>query len=194
MPSQTFLNLDSSKQNKLLDAAMYEFKNVRYTEVSVNQIIQNVGISILYAMNLQAFRSMVLIVIAILNIIISIPIAKTYGAIGVAYVTAGTLVLGNFIIMNIYYHKRIGINIIRFWKSVSVITTVVLFSISIGFLMNYLFPYDTLIFFIPKILAYTFIHVIIIYFIAFNDYEKEIVISAYNRLKKHLIPNKTDVK
>lgn len=45
MPSQTFLNLDSSKQNKLLDAAMYEFKNVRYTEVSVNQIIQNVGIS-----------------------------------------------------------------------------------------------------------------------------------------------------
>src|SRR5699024_5389076 len=126
--------------------------------------------------------------------IISIPIAKTYGAIGVAYVTAGTLVLGNFIIMNIYYHKRIGINIIRFWKSVSVITTVVLFSISIGFLMNYLFPYDTLIFFIPKILSYTFIHVIIIYFIAFNDYEKEIVISAYNRLKKHLIPNKTDVK
>lgn len=157
-------------------------------------LIQNVGISILYAMNLQAFRSMVLIVIAILNIIISIPVARSYGAIGVAYVTAGTLILGNFIIMNIYYHKRIGINIIRFWQSVSVITTVVLISISIGFLMNFLVPYDTLLFFIPKVLVYTFIHFLIIYFIAFNDYEKEILSSAFNRLKKYLIPNKTDVK
>ena len=45
MPSQTFLNLDSSKRNKLLEAAMNEFKTVRYTEVSVNRIIQNANIS-----------------------------------------------------------------------------------------------------------------------------------------------------
>ena len=40
MPSQTFLNLDSKKQQKLLDAAMEEFSTVRYTEASVNHIIQ----------------------------------------------------------------------------------------------------------------------------------------------------------
>ena len=45
MPSQTFLNLDSRKQNKLLEVAMNEFKTVRYTEVSVNRIIQNANIS-----------------------------------------------------------------------------------------------------------------------------------------------------
>ena len=38
MPSQTFLNLDSSKQKKLIDAAMHEFMTVPYTEVSINQI------------------------------------------------------------------------------------------------------------------------------------------------------------
>lgn len=45
MPSQTFLNLDSNKQKKLLDAAMEEFSRVSYTDSSINQIIQNAGIS-----------------------------------------------------------------------------------------------------------------------------------------------------
>ena len=45
MPSQTFLNLDSNKQRKLLDAAMNEFSRVSYTDASINQIIQNAGIS-----------------------------------------------------------------------------------------------------------------------------------------------------
>lgn len=45
MPSQTFLNLDKIKQNKLIDAAMIEFSNKMYSDVSINQIIQNAGIS-----------------------------------------------------------------------------------------------------------------------------------------------------
>ena len=45
MPSQTFLNLDSNKQKKLLDAAMNEFSRVSYTDASINQIIHNAGIS-----------------------------------------------------------------------------------------------------------------------------------------------------
>lgn len=45
MPSQTFLNLDSSKQKKLIDAAMHEFMTIPYTEVSINQIIANAEIS-----------------------------------------------------------------------------------------------------------------------------------------------------
>lgn len=44
MPSQTFLNLDKEKQNKLLDAAMKEFSQHTYPEVSINQIIINAGI------------------------------------------------------------------------------------------------------------------------------------------------------
>ena len=45
MPSKTFLNLDSGKKSKLLEAAMHEFQTVSYTEVSINQIIMNAGIS-----------------------------------------------------------------------------------------------------------------------------------------------------
>ena len=45
MPSQTFFNLDYSKQKKLLDAAKQEFYKVPYTEVSINKIIQTAEIS-----------------------------------------------------------------------------------------------------------------------------------------------------
>ena len=45
MPSQTFLNLDEAKQQKLVDSAMKEFSNNTYNEVSINQIIMNAGIS-----------------------------------------------------------------------------------------------------------------------------------------------------
>ena len=44
MPSQTFMNLDSDKKKKLIDAAMMEFSNHEYPEVSINQIIMNAGI------------------------------------------------------------------------------------------------------------------------------------------------------
>lgn len=45
MPSQTFLNLDSVKQKKFISAAMSEFSNYEYSDVSINQIIMNAGIS-----------------------------------------------------------------------------------------------------------------------------------------------------
>ena len=45
MPSQTFLNLDISKQQKLLEVAEREFCTVPYTEVSINKITQAAEIS-----------------------------------------------------------------------------------------------------------------------------------------------------
>lgn len=44
MPSQTFLNLDEEKKQKLIDAAMDEFCSHDYSDVSINQIIMNAGI------------------------------------------------------------------------------------------------------------------------------------------------------
>lgn len=81
-------------------------------------LCQNIGISILQAKNLHGFRSIVYFVIAIINIIISIPVAKIYGAIPLAIVTASCLICANLIIINIYYKLKIGIDIIVFWKSI----------------------------------------------------------------------------
>ncbi|TYP69130.1 lipopolysaccharide biosynthesis protein [Paenibacillus methanolicus] len=81
-------------------------------------LIQNIGIEIQRAKNMHQFRSWVYLAIAIVNICISIPLAKQYGGIGSALGTAISLFLGNGLIMNWYYHKRVGLNMIYFWKRI----------------------------------------------------------------------------
>lgn len=44
MPTKTFLNLNSSKQIKLIDAAIFEFSNNNYYNVSINKIISKANI------------------------------------------------------------------------------------------------------------------------------------------------------
>lgn len=145
-------------------------------------LIQNFGLSVLYAMNLQVFRSVMLIFIAIINVIISIPVATEYGLIGVATVTAITLLLGNVFIMNIYYYKKIDINIPQFWKEISSIIVYLLFSLGIGYLINYLIQQNSIFFFIGKIILYSIIHVIILVLFCLNDYEKNLCKSVFRRL------------
>ena len=60
-------------------------------------LTQNIGISILQAKNKHKFRSVLYIGIAILNIFISIPLAKKYGGIGAAIGTAIANLLGQII-------------------------------------------------------------------------------------------------
>lgn len=79
-------------------------------------LTQNVAISILQAKNKHQFRSILYIFIAILNIMISIPLAKLYGGIGAAIGTAFGNLLGQIIIMNIYYYKVINLDIPRYWR------------------------------------------------------------------------------
>lgn len=81
-------------------------------------LIQNLGIEIQRAKNQHKFRSLVYLLIAIFNIIVSIPLAKKYGEVGCAIGTAGSLIIGNGVMMNWYYHKKLGINVVRFWGSI----------------------------------------------------------------------------
>lgn len=81
-------------------------------------LIQNVGISILQARNQMKFRSLLYLCISILSLGFSIFGAKQYGAIGCAVATAGALILGQIIIMNIYYQKKQRLNIVLFWKEI----------------------------------------------------------------------------
>lgn len=78
--------------------------------------MQSVGIEIQRAKDLHRFRSVLYLAVAALNIIISIPLCLRFGALGGAAGTAFGLVVGNIIIMNIYYHKRVKLNMAYFWR------------------------------------------------------------------------------
>lgn len=138
-------------------------------------LIQNLGISIMQAKNMHKFRSILLALIAIANIFISIPLAKAYGGIGSAIGTALSLIIGNIVILNIYYHKKVGINVIEFWKSIIKMTIPMIIPITaIVFFMHFvtLHGYVNLIVFGG---IYTILYCLNCYFLVMNDYEKNIV-------------------
>lgn len=81
-------------------------------------LIQNLGITILQARNQMKFRSILYVIIAVCSLGISIPLTKQYGELGCATGTATALVLGQIISMNIYYYKKVGLNIPLFWKEI----------------------------------------------------------------------------
>lgn len=78
--------------------------------------IQSIGIEIQRAKDMHRFRSILYVFIALGNILLSIPLCIKYGELGCAFGTGMCLVIGNIIIMNIYYQKRVGLDMIRFWR------------------------------------------------------------------------------
>ena len=81
-------------------------------------LIQNLGITILQARNQMKFRSLLYIVIALASLGLSILLAKPYGGYGCAFATSLAVLLGQVIIMNIYYQRRQRLDIMKFWREI----------------------------------------------------------------------------
>lgn len=81
-------------------------------------LIQNIGITILQARGQMKFRSLVYVAISIVCLITQVLLASTYGAIGCAIATTGSLLLGQCVVMNIYYKKKQRIAIGTFWRQI----------------------------------------------------------------------------
>lgn len=146
-------------------------------------LIQNLGISIMQAKNMHKFRSILYAIIAIANIIISIPLAKMYAGIGSAIGTGLSLIIGNGIIINIYYYKKVGIDVIRFWKEIIKMTIPNIIPIVLIILIMKFISLSGYINVIVFGSIYTLIYCVICYFISMNDYEKRIVDKVFIKLK-----------
>ena len=138
-------------------------------------LIQNLGISIMQAKNMHRFRSIVLFMIAIANIAISIPLAKLYGGIGSAIGTSLSLIIGNVFIMNIYYQKKVGINVIKFWKEIIKMTIPFVIPISIILIIMHFVTLHGYLHVIAFGGIYSIIYALVCYTLVMNDYEKGII-------------------
>lgn len=145
-------------------------------------LIQNIGLSILQAKNLYKYRTIIFFGIAILNVCISIPLAKMYQGIGAAIGTAFSLVLGQGLILNIYYHKKVGLDMIKFWKNILFMTVPVVITFLVGIALNRLILNNSFIWLLFKIAIYTIIYCMLMWFIAMNKYEKEMIIKPVKNI------------
>lgn len=81
-------------------------------------LIQNVGVLILQARNQMKFRSLLYIGIAAVSLLLQIFFAKIWGPIGCAIAISGALLLGQGLIMNIYYQRKQHLEISKFWNEI----------------------------------------------------------------------------
>ena len=147
-------------------------------------LIQNVGISILQAKNLHKFRSILYAVIAMANIGLSIPLAKAYGGIGSAIGTAISLIVGNIIIMNIYYYKKANIDIVGFWKEIIKMTVPIMPIFIVAYLIIKNITISGWLLLGSGVLIYCIIYFVIAYLFIMNEYEKNLLLKPIYKLKK----------
>ena len=147
-------------------------------------LIQNTGIAIVQAKNMHQFRSVVYSIIAVLNVISSILLVNKYGAIGCAIATGISFTIGNIIIMNVYYYKRVQLDIPLFWKNILKMTLPILITVILGSTLNKISIKITYTEFIIKIFVYSLIYFILLFIFGLNIYEKKIILESLNRVKR----------
>lgn len=145
-------------------------------------LIQNVGILILQAQNRNAFRSLVYVAIAGVNVLASIPLAKVWGGFGCALATGVSLIIGNAIIMNIYYCRQIGLDIPLFWRNIARMSIPVAIALLGGYGINYLFAWNSILLLAGKIAGFSAVFIFCMWGWGLNKYEKELFISPLKRL------------
>ncbi len=138
-------------------------------------LTQNIGISVLRAMNLHKYRSYMFLAIATLNIAISIPLAKAYGGIGAAVGTALANIAGQITYMNIFYARRVHIDIKQYWKNLLrfVLPTVPI--VVATALAKRVWPVDSWLTFVIYVLAFSAVYFALYWAVVANDYEKGLI-------------------
>ena len=151
---------------------------------AVIALIQNVGIEIQRAKNKHQFRSIVYLFMAFLNVGISIWFAFLWQEIGVAIGTTISLIVANGLIMNVYYHKKLGINILCFWKSILQSLPCLVLPIIAGICVLMFLSFNSIFEFAICILGYTFIYLCSVYLLGFNAEERGFIKTALTRLSR----------
>lgn len=151
-------------------------------------LIQNLGIIILQARNQMKFRSLVYILIALCSLGMQIPLTKIYGGIGAATGISIALVMGQIIVMNIYYKNKQGINIPKFWKEIGKMSFMpIILGIITYFVIRNLYL-DTVNKLGFSVLVFSMIYIPTFWYLSMNQYERDLlrkpVINMLIRLKK----------
>ena len=146
-------------------------------------LIQNLGLSIMQAMNKYKFKSISTAIMAIFNLIISIFLAKKFGATGSAIGTCISLIICNVFLINIYYYKEIKLDVIKFWKNILKMTIPFIIPIFLILIIIHITKLSGIVSLAVYGVMYTIMYLITAYLLVMNEYEKNVVKDIIRRFK-----------
>ena len=142
---------------------------------AVIPLIQNIGIEIQRAMNMHQFRSVVYLLISIVNVCISIPLAQKWGAVGAASGTAVSLIVGNGIIMNLFYHHVMHLDMNYFWKEILKTWKGLFIPVLFGIMIMKVIEFSSIGIYLLCIVIFSIVYCVSIYRFSCNDYERHLI-------------------
>ncbi len=145
---------------------------------------QNVGIEIQKALNKHKARSIVYLLVAFVNIILTIPFSIYWGGIGAAFATLLCVILGQVVFMNYYYHFHIHLDIVKFWKSILAILPGFIIPVGVLFIINRMWKMDSLWDILVAACVIVIAYIISIWNFSMNEYEKELFVNPIRKLLK----------
>lgn len=146
-------------------------------------LIQNLGITILQARNEMKFRSVLYIIIALVSLAMQIVLTRFFGGIGCAMGVSGALVVGQILIMNVYYRRRQDLDIKTFWKEISkmsIIPIVLIFSSML--VIRHFFALDSWGKLILGIAAFSLVYIPLFFRFSMTDDERNLFISMFYKI------------
>lgn len=151
--------------------------------------IQSVGITILQARNQMKFRSILNFILALIALAAEFFSTKYFGGIGCAISISVVLLLGQGLILNIYYRKSQDLEIIEFWKEILKMDVVpIVVSLIFLYLTHFVFEIKSWQALIIGIFVYMIIYTPAFVLISMNRYERQLLIfPIFCRLKKMMI-------
>ena len=143
---------------------------------------QNVGLEIQKAKNMHKARSIVYFLVALVNVVFTIPLSRYWGGFGAAVATLITTFFGYVIFMNYYYWKHIGLDIPSFWKSIVSILPGLLLPGLVGFLVNRFWPLSSFMDIILSSLVISALFCVSVWLFSMTEYEKNLFITPLRRI------------
>ena len=146
-------------------------------------LIQNLGLTILQVIDKYYFRGAMYLVIALLNVVLTVVMLNAVGLAGAALSTAIAMLIGNGFIMNWFYKVKVGLDITNFWRQMLPIAIPVSLLVAVFACVYWLAP-------IPHASWFAFIaagvfwvvgYVSILWCFSMNDYEKGLVRSVLHK-------------
>lgn len=146
-------------------------------------LTQNAALAILQALNIHKGRAIILFYTSLVCVVLGYILSLHYGAIGMFIGTAVSLILGQIIMINIYYSRKAGLHIRQFFlKTYIPILPSLLIMLSCGFLIQHFKLITEWKDFVLAGVLFTLTGVFALWFLYLNKEEKQTFILPVKRI------------
>lgn len=136
---------------------------------------QNVGLEIQKAKNKHKARSVAYFLIALFNVLLTIPMSIKWSGVGAAAATAICMFVGYTGFMNFYNYKYLGMNIPAFWKSIVSILPGYIPTVIVSVMIHLFWGIESYLDVLLSAIVISIVFVLSVWKFSMNDYERELI-------------------